>query len=56
MANVTIPFDGNPVSFGVPDRNLAEILSPRPSKPISDLEKAIEAAFDASMGQEPLDK
>jgi len=56
MATVTIPFDGNPVSFGVPDRNLVEILSPRPSTPISDLERAIDAAFDAPIGQEPLEQ
>lgn len=56
MANVTIPFDGRPVTFGVPDRNLAEILSPKPSMPLSDLDLAINAAFDAPIGQEPLGK
>ena len=56
MANVTIPFGGRPVTFGVPDRNLAEILSPKPSTPLSDLDQAINAAFDAPIGQEPLEK
>jgi len=56
MANVTIPFGGRPVTFGVPDRNLAEILSPKPSMPLNDLDLAIKAAFDAPIGQEPLEK
>lgn len=56
MAIVTIPFDGEPVAVGVPDRNLAEILSPRPSTPLSDLERAIGAALDAPIGQAPLEK
>jgi len=55
MATVTIPFDGNPVTFDVPDRNLAEILSPRASTPLSDLERAIDAALDGPIGQEPLE-
>ncbi|WP_372683461.1 nickel-dependent lactate racemase [Desulfosarcina sp.] len=55
MATVTIPFDGNPVTFGVPDRSLAEILSPKPSTPVSDLERAIDAALDVPIGQEPLE-
>ncbi|MFO7712951.1 nickel-dependent lactate racemase [Desulfosarcina sp.] len=56
MATVTIPFDGKPATFGVPDRNLAEILSPRPSVPLSDLECAIKAALNAPIDQEPLEK
>jgi nickel-dependent lactate racemase len=56
MATVTIPFGGSPLTFGVPDRNLAEILSPRPSTPLSDLEQAIRDALDAPIGQEPLEK
>ena len=56
MATVTIPFDGNPVTFRVPDRNLVETLSPRPSTPLRDLERAIDDAFDAPIGQEPLEK
>ena len=56
MATVTIPFDDNPVIFGVPDRNLAEILSPRPSTPLSDLEHAIDAALEVPIGQARLEK
>ena len=46
MATVTIPFDGRPVTFDVPDRNLAEILSPKPSTPLNDLDLAIDHAPD----------
>jgi nickel-dependent lactate racemase len=55
MANVTIPFDGNPLSFTVPDRNLADVLSPKPSTPLSDLEGAISRALDAPIGQDPME-
>jgi len=56
MANVTIPFDGNPLSFTVPDRNLADVLSPKPSTPLSDLEGAISRALYAPIGQDPMEK
>ncbi len=56
MANVAIPFDGNPLSFAVPDRNLAEVLSPKPSTPVSDLKRAIKEALDSPIGQDPLEK
>jgi nickel-dependent lactate racemase len=56
MADVTIPFNGKPLSFAIPDGNLAEVLSPRPSTPLADLERAIEAALAAPIGQEPLEK
>ena len=56
MAKVSIPFDGTPVTFEVPDRNLAEVLSPKPSAPLADLEAAIEAALNQPIGQAPLDQ
>ena len=56
MATVTVPFDGAPLSFAVPDRNLAEVLSPRPSTPLSDLGQAIDAALEAPIGQDPLEQ
>lgn len=56
MASVCIPFGGMPLSFDVPDRNLAEILSPRPSTPLADLEGAIDSALDSPIGQEPLER
>jgi len=56
MATVTIPFGGQPTSFDVPDANLAEVLSPRPSPPLANLDRAIETALDNPIGQEPLEK
>jgi len=56
MATVTIPFNGSPLSFDVPDDNLAEVLSPKASVPLADLEGAIEAALDAPIGQVPLEE
>jgi len=56
MAKVTIPFGGQPFSFEVPERNLAEILSPKPSTPLADLDGAITHALDVPLGQEPLEK
>lgn len=54
MAHVTVPFDGTPYTFEVADRNLAEILSPKPSKLLSDLDGAIRQALDSPIGQLPL--
>jgi nickel-dependent lactate racemase len=54
MANVTVPFDGTPYSFEVADHNLAEVLSPRPSAPLRDLDGAIDTALDSPIGQRPL--
>lgn len=56
MARVTIPFGGKPLSFEVPDRNLAEVLGPNPSVPLDDLEAAIEAALARPIGQPPLEQ
>ena len=55
MTQVTFPFDGRPLTFTVPDGNLAEVLSPRPSTPLSDLERAVDAALDDPIGQAPLE-
>jgi len=55
MAILTIPFGGEPYELEIPDRNLAEVLSPRPSKTLPDLDGAIEAALDAPIGQFPLE-
>lgn len=55
MPAVSIPFDGKTLSFEVPDRNLAEVLSPRHATPLADLEAAIEAGLDRPIGQEPLE-
>lgn len=54
MAIVTIPFGGEPIEVGIPDRNLAEVLRPRPSAALPDLDMAIETALDAPIDQPPL--
>ncbi|MFW2368999.1 MAG: nickel-dependent lactate racemase [Desulforhopalus sp.] len=54
MANVTFPFDGKPYSFEVADRNLVEVLSPKPSEILSNLDQAIKKALDSPIGQSPL--
>jgi len=55
MAIVTIPFGGEPYELEVPDRNLAEVLGPKPSRAVPDLGAAIEAALDAPIAQPPLE-
>jgi nickel-dependent lactate racemase len=55
MPILTIPFGGEPYELTIPDRNLAEVLSPRPSKALPDLDAAIEAALDAPIDQFPLE-
>ncbi len=55
MTVLTIPFDGEPCELEVPDRNLAEVLSPKPSEALPDLDAAIEAALDSPIGQPPLE-
>jgi len=54
MTKVTIPFDGKPLTFSVPSRNLAEVLSPKPSKRLTNLTAAIENALDHPIDQAPL--
>lgn len=56
MATVTIPFGGDPVDLEIPDRNLAEVLAPNPSKTVPDLDRAIEDALDGPIGQPRLEK
>jgi len=56
MATITFPFDGKPYSFQVPDSNLAEVLSPRVSEPLIDLDGAIRKALDTPIGQERIEK
>ena len=55
MTVLTIPFGGEPCELEVPDRNLAEVLSPKPSEALPDLDAAIEAALDSPIGQPPLE-
>jgi nickel-dependent lactate racemase len=56
MTTVTIPFDGQPLSFEVPEANLAQVLRPNPSTPIHNLDAAIEAALSNPIGQAPIDQ
>jgi len=55
MTILTIPFGGQPHELEVPDRNLAEVLSPQPSRAVLDLDAAIEAALDTPVAQSPLE-
>ena len=55
MPILTIPFGGKSCEVPIPDRNLAEVLGPKPSKTLPDLDAAIDAALDAPIGQFPLD-
>lgn len=56
MTAVSIPFGGQTVSFEIPAENLAEVLSPKPSRPIEDLDGAIRSALDRPIGQEPIER
>ena len=56
MALINLPFDNGNLSFEINDANLAEVLSPKPSQPIADLDAAIAAALDSPIGQAPLQK
>jgi len=56
MAEVTIPFDGQPLRFTVPEQNLAEILTPQSSEPLDDLTAAIDTALDQPINQAPLEQ
>jgi len=55
MTILTIPFGGEPYELEVPDRNLAEVLSPKPSQAVPDLDASIEAALVAPIAQSPLE-
>jgi len=55
MTLVTIPFGNRQLGFDVPDANLAEILSPHPSRPLENLSAAIEEALERPIGQEALE-
>jgi nickel-dependent lactate racemase len=56
MATVTIPFGGCPLRFEVPDRNLAQVIKPNVSTPITDLDAAIHAALANPIGQPPIEE
>jgi len=55
MAEVTIPFDGKPYRLQVPDKNLAEVLSPKAFPTVENLEPEIERSLDHPIRQAPLE-
>ncbi len=55
MAQVSFPFDGEPYSFEIESENLIEVLSPKPCKPLANLDYAIEQALDSPIGMEKLE-
>jgi nickel-dependent lactate racemase len=54
MKTVTIPFHGKPLSFEIRDDHLLEVLTPRKTAPIKDLETALVNALANPLGQGPL--
>lgn len=51
MAEVQIPFGGTPLTFQVPNANLAETLTPHASIALTNLDRHIEEALDNPIGQ-----
>lgn len=56
MPTVTIPFDGKPLGFEVPQANLAQVLKPNSSIALRDLDAAIETALAEPIGQAPIEE
>ena len=56
MAEVSIPFGDRKVTIEIPDQNLAEVLSPRSSKELPNLDEAIKLSFDRPIEQKPLEE
>ena len=56
MAAVSISFGGREVTIEVPDQNLAEVLRPRSSKGLPNLDEAIKQSLDQPIGQKPLEE
>ena len=54
MERVIIPFEGKPLSFGLNEDNLAEVLSPHRTPPIVDREAAVDEALANPLDQKPL--
>ena len=55
MARVSFPFGGEPYSFEIESENLIEVLSPKPCKPLANLDYAIEQALDSPIGMKRLE-
>ena len=54
MKRITIPFEGKPLTFGVSEDNLAEVLSSHKAASVEDLERAVSEALANPLGQQPL--
>jgi len=55
MPTVIIPFEGKPLGFELPDKNLSQVLVPNRSIPVDDLDAAIEAALSDPIGSAPIE-
>lgn len=55
MAKIVIPFAGSIIDVDVPDKNIAEVLTPCPAETIEDFEGALERALDHPINQAPLE-
>lgn len=55
MTAVQIPFGGKACTFALPRENLAQVLSPAPSKTLANLKTEIENALNCPIGQPPLE-
>jgi len=54
VKRITIPFEGKPLTFGVSEDNLAEVLSSHKAASVEDLERAVSEALANPLGQQPL--
>lgn len=55
MTRIAFPFGDSQLAIDIPDRNLAEVLEPKPTRPLADLPAAIDAALDDPIGQPRLE-
>ena len=56
MAEVSFLFGGRTVTIEVPDQNLAEVLRPRSSKKLPNLDDAIRQSLDQPIAQKPIEE
>jgi nickel-dependent lactate racemase len=56
MAKILMPFGGQTIGVTIPDGNLAEVLTPKATETLPDLDAAIERALDNPINQPPLEE
>lgn len=56
MAKILMPFGGQTIGVTIPDGNLAEVLTPKATETLSDLDAAIERVLDNPINQPPLEE